>query len=230
MSISGKQNPERAQYFVDLHNRWRESGLSQTEFCRNEGINLNTFNCWKLAIERNRVDLAAAARTHNAGKKGSRKKEKTRASDRGIKSDKLDFRPVKIKGAKAVLREAKKGALSKRQFWQEMVGLRRDSKLSTAEFCEKHGINRNKLYYWSSRILRESDVSDVNNVRGTSIDSVPKKLEGTHGRPIEGAVRDTNTNCKVVAEIFHERTATTLRIFGDQPETVAVVLQTFLRQ
>jgi transposase-like protein len=43
---------ERAQYWTRMLAAWGQSGLSQTEFCRREGINLGTFAWWKRQLRK----------------------------------------------------------------------------------------------------------------------------------------------------------------------------------
>lgn len=43
---------ERARYWSDLVAAWSQSGLSQSEFCRQRGINGGTFMWWKRQLQR----------------------------------------------------------------------------------------------------------------------------------------------------------------------------------
>jgi transposase-like protein len=48
---------ERAQYWTRMLGAWEQSGLSQLEFCRREGINAGTFAWWKRQLRKARGDV-----------------------------------------------------------------------------------------------------------------------------------------------------------------------------
>lgn len=45
---------ERRRHWTELVLKWQNSGASQAVFCREHGLNANTFNFWKLRVLRQR--------------------------------------------------------------------------------------------------------------------------------------------------------------------------------
>jgi hypothetical protein len=45
-------NEEREQYWRDQISKWSASGVSQVQFCKDEGLNLNTFVSWKSLMKK----------------------------------------------------------------------------------------------------------------------------------------------------------------------------------
>ena len=43
---------ERRRHWADQVERWRESGLTQRQFCKNEGLPIERFGAWKRRLER----------------------------------------------------------------------------------------------------------------------------------------------------------------------------------
>jgi hypothetical protein len=52
MRLAKVGNDERRWRWVELVWKWRDSGASQAAFCRSHGLNVNTFNFWKLRVFR----------------------------------------------------------------------------------------------------------------------------------------------------------------------------------
>jgi len=51
---------ERSRRWTEWVSKWQGSGSSQAAFCRENGLNANTFNFWKLRVLRQRRSEAAA--------------------------------------------------------------------------------------------------------------------------------------------------------------------------
>jgi hypothetical protein len=51
---AGSRDPERSRRWTSLVSEWRASGVSQAAFCRERGLNANSFNFWKLRMLRQR--------------------------------------------------------------------------------------------------------------------------------------------------------------------------------
>ena len=43
---------ERREYWTGQVQRWRESGLTQREYCKREGISIERFGAWKRRLDR----------------------------------------------------------------------------------------------------------------------------------------------------------------------------------
>ena len=43
---------ERRAYWAGQVERWKESGLTQRQFCKNEGLSIERFGAWKRRLER----------------------------------------------------------------------------------------------------------------------------------------------------------------------------------
>jgi hypothetical protein len=52
MSQIGRGETERAKYWRSVVGQWEWSGLSQAEFCRQQGINGGTFAWWKRQLKK----------------------------------------------------------------------------------------------------------------------------------------------------------------------------------
>lgn len=223
VTVTGKRNPDRKKYFVEQYVKWRESGLTQAAFCRDKGINTNTFNCWKLAIERKEVDIEETEENSKAVDRRAGKSPRVRAKSGAKKSEALAFRRVSVqdKGMEPI------GTLSvaanKQEFWKQMVRLYLESSLPPAEFCKQHGVSRSTLFYWKSKIAPSNYAR--NSASEEKQPAATERAEAISPTPII-----TVPARKVVAEVFHEPSTTTLRIFAeDHLEIISVVvLRAFL--
>ena len=49
---------ERRKYWTDHVQRWRESGLTQREYCKREGLSIERFGAWKRRLDRENQSMA----------------------------------------------------------------------------------------------------------------------------------------------------------------------------
>ena len=59
MARHAQRNPEKEELWRDILARWGESATSQAEFCRQEGLNAQTFSSWKAVIAQRDLEKAA---------------------------------------------------------------------------------------------------------------------------------------------------------------------------
>ena len=52
----GIRSVQKSRYWQEHLERWRQSGLSQAEYCRQNGLKLRRWNYWKKNLARNRID------------------------------------------------------------------------------------------------------------------------------------------------------------------------------
>jgi transposase-like protein len=223
VTVTGKRNPERKKYFVEQYVKWRESGLTQAAFCRDKGINTNTFNCWKLAIERKEVDIEETEGKSKAVDRRAGKSARMRAKSGVKKSEAFAFRRVSVQEKSMEPIGTLSVAANKQEFWKQMVRLYLESSLPPAEFCKQHGVSRSTLFYWKSKI------APSNYARNWASEETPPAAATERAETISPTPITTVPARKVVAEVFHEPSTTTLRIFAeDHLEIISVVLRAFL--
>jgi hypothetical protein len=60
---SSTRDPKKEAFWREKLRNWQDSGLSQAEFCRNEGLNPNSFSSWKVIIPKRDAERATTQRT-----------------------------------------------------------------------------------------------------------------------------------------------------------------------
>lgn len=76
MAVQNRREAKRERAWRSLLDKWKESGLSQAEFCRREGLKEWNFSAWKLKL--------------------ARKETKGRNSDQDCAQRQVEFAPVRI--------------------------------------------------------------------------------------------------------------------------------------
>jgi len=91
----GKQGRDgaRERKWGGMVDAWRRSGLSQTEFCRREGVSLPTFNYWKLRA----VGATRRMEWRAAGKVARRRR--SRIAAKRPQGQAAAFLPVRVVGS-----------------------------------------------------------------------------------------------------------------------------------
>ena len=64
---------ERRRRWTELVTKWQGSGSSQAAYCREHGLNANTFNFWKLRVLRQRSGRRRKRHMHEATADGDSK-------------------------------------------------------------------------------------------------------------------------------------------------------------
>ncbi len=83
----GKRDLSKEKYWRDTVARWRGSGLSKTQFCKNEGIKINALCSWESIIRGRDREVAAAERQARykraaAKRRARRRSESAETEDR----------------------------------------------------------------------------------------------------------------------------------------------------
>ncbi len=96
----GKRNLSKEKYWRDTVARWRGSGLSKTEFCKNEGIKINALCSWEAIIRARDQEVAAAERQARykraAAKRRARGRSKSAATGDGSSKGANEFVQVRV--------------------------------------------------------------------------------------------------------------------------------------
>lgn len=65
------RDPERSQRWTTLVSEWRSSGVRQAAFCRERGLNANTFSYWKRRVLRQAPGIRRQRRVTEAAAGGN---------------------------------------------------------------------------------------------------------------------------------------------------------------
>ena len=65
MQNLNRRDPDKEQFWREMISKQKRSGVSQTQFCRDNGLAPNTFCSWKKTIQKRNLEKVAAKRREN---------------------------------------------------------------------------------------------------------------------------------------------------------------------
>lgn len=90
---ASKRDAEKEAYWRKVLMQWSHSGLSQAEFCRQQGLNANTFSSWKTIIQERDAEGPGNGTRNSRGQSTGRPKNNTSASARFVRLE-VDNAPL----------------------------------------------------------------------------------------------------------------------------------------
>lgn len=83
----GRRDISKENYWRDTVTKWRESGLSKTQFCKNQEININSLCTWTKVIKARDHEAAAVQLRERKKKAATGRRTRSRAQSAATVSD-----------------------------------------------------------------------------------------------------------------------------------------------